>query len=129
MTDTPRPGTIMWRDLTVADAGRVRAFYEAVVGWRADPVDMGGYSDFNMMPPGSDEPVAGVCHARGGNADLPAQWLIYITVDNLDRSIEQCHALGGKVIAGPRSMGEARYCVVADPAGAVCALFQPGSQS
>jgi hypothetical protein len=115
----------MWRDLTVADAARVRNFYEGVAGWRAEPVDMGGYSDFSMFAAGSPEPVAGICHSRGPNADLPAQWLMYITVENLDRSIERCTALGGRVVAGPRSMGGARYCVIADPAGAVCALFQP----
>jgi predicted enzyme related to lactoylglutathione lyase len=125
MTDTPKVGTIMWRDLTVPDADRVRDFYADVVGWRAEPVDMGGYSDFNMLAPGSAEPTAGICFRRGGNADLPSQWLIYITVADLDRSLERCAALGGTLIAGPKQMGKSRYCVIADPSGAVCALFQP----
>ena len=125
MSDRPKPGSIMWRDLTVEDAARVRDFYAEVVGWRAEPVDMGEYSDFNMLVPGSGECTAGICHARGGNAGLPAQWLMYITVDNIDRSLERCTALGGRVIAGPTKMGDARYCVIADPAGAVCALYQP----
>jgi hypothetical protein len=125
MTETPKVGSIMWRDLTVPDADRVRDFYADVVGWRAEPVDMGGYSDFNMLAPGSDEPTAGICFRRGGNADLPSQWLIYITVADLDRSLERCAALGGKLIAGPKKMGKARYCVIADPAGAVCGLFEP----
>ena len=119
------PGSILWRDLTVQDAELVRDFYRRVVGWEAEPVDMGGYADFNMRPPGSDEPVAGVCHARGSNADLPAQWLIYITVADLDRSIAECEASGGEVVTGPKDMGGARYCIVRDPAGAVAALFQP----
>ena len=29
----PSRGAIMWCDLTVADAERVRDFYQAVVGW------------------------------------------------------------------------------------------------
>jgi len=96
-----------------------------VVGWKPVGVDMGEYQDFCMNEPGSGKTVAGVCHARGINADLPAQWLIYITVADLDASIASCRSLGGEVIAGPKSMGDsARFCVIRDPAGAVAALYQ-----
>lgn len=117
-------GSISWIDLTVPDAVKIREFYSEVVGWRTEPVSMGEYDDFNMIRPSSSEAVAGVCHARGGNADLPAKWLIYITVDNLDDSIARCEELGGQVIAGPRNYGgEGRFCVIEDPAGAVAALY------
>jgi predicted enzyme related to lactoylglutathione lyase len=33
-------GTVGWQDLTVPDAERLRDFHAAVVGWRAEPVDM-----------------------------------------------------------------------------------------
>lgn len=118
-------GSIAWRDLTVNDAPGVRDFYKAVVGWSDSSVSMGDYDDYGMHDP-SGEMVAGVCHARGTNADLPAQWLMYIVVADIDRSIEACVRLGGKVIAGPRSFMGGRFCVVQDPAGAVCALWQTG---
>ncbi len=121
----PKPGTIAWRDLTVRDAGEVGRFYEQVVGWRSSPVDMDGYNDFNMIAPGSDEPIAGVCHARGSNADLPPQWLLYIVVEDLDRSVAACERLGGTLAVKPRGLAGGRFCVIRDPAGAVCALFQP----
>lgn len=119
-------GTIGWHDLTVPNAEQVREFYKAVVGWESSGVDMGGYEDFNMLAPGTSEPAAGICHARGGNADLPAQWLMYIIVENTDESARKCTELGGAVLAGPRDMGGGRFAVIRDPAGAVCALFQPG---
>lgn len=124
MDQRPQPGTIGWHDLTVPDAEQVRDFYAAVVGWEWTPVDMGGYSDFNMQPRGG-APVAGVCHARGGNAALPPQWLLYFVVDDLDRSVEACTAGGGSVISPRRRAGDGHYCVIKDPAGAVCALYQP----
>lgn len=126
MSDVKRPavGSIAWRDLTVPDAGAIRDFYSRVVGWTAEPLDMGGYADFNMSMPGSDEPQAGICHARAGNAGLPAQWLMYIVVANLERSLSACAALGGSIVSGPRQAGGARYCIIRDPAGAVCALYQ-----
>ena len=127
MSDAPetKPGTVGWRDLTVPDAEKLRDFYAKVVGWESQDVDMGVYSDFSMIPPGGTEAVAGICHARGTNANLPPQWLIYIVVEDLERSATRCAELGGEVIDGPRSLGQGRFCVIQDPAGAVCALYQP----
>ena len=125
MVDTPPPGTIAWHDLTVADAPALRDFYQAVAGWTPEAVPMGDYSDFVMRAGGED--VAGVCHARGSNAGLPAQWLLYITVADLDHSVAECQRLGGRTLTPIRSYGGGRYCVIQDPAGAVCALYQPPS--
>ena len=111
--------------MTVPDAPALRDFYQAVTGWTSSPVDMGGYRDFCMHPPGEPQPVAGICHARGHNAGLPPVWLVYITVDNLDDAIRVCLELQGRLLrpaTGIGSMG--RYCVIQDPAGAVCALFE-----
>ncbi len=119
-------GSINWFDLTVNDAENVRDFYSAVVGWTFSEVDMGGYGDFNMNLPSDGRTAAGICHARGGNANLPPQWLIYITVEDLDRSIAKCQELGGTIITGPKDMGiYGRYCVIRDPAGAAAALICP----
>jgi hypothetical protein len=117
-------------DLTVPNAEVLQAFYQAVVGWRMEPVAMGEYADFNMLAPNDGHPVAGICHARGMNADLPAQWLMYITVADLETSIQQCVALGGKVLVGQRGVpGHGQFCVIQDPAGAVAALFMPTPSS
>ena len=119
-------GAVCWTDLTVPDADRVAEFYRQVVGWTSTPFEMGGYRDYCMNVPTTGQTVAGVCHARGLNADLPPQWLIYIVVADVDQSIAECERLGGEVIAGPREMeGQGRFCVIRDPAGAVAALIAP----
>ncbi len=122
------PGTIGWIDLTVNDAEGVRDFYAAVVGWQSDAVEMSGYQDYCMLPK-DGEPTAGICHARGANAAIPPGWMIYITVENLDESMRQCEHLGGRVLGEPRSMGKDRYCVIQDPSGATCSLFQSGGNA
>lgn len=129
MTDERPPvGTIAWTDLTVDDADGVRAFYEEVVGWSSDGVDMGGYEDFNMIAPGTGDPVVGVCHARGSNAGMPAAWMIYVVVADLDDSMARCRELGGTVVVDAKDLGSlGRYCVIRDPAGAVMALFETAS--
>lgn len=122
----PDVGSITWRDLTVKDASKLREFYTAVVGWTAAEVDMGGYADYSMVAP-SGETVAGVCHARGANADIPPQWLMYVTVADIDASVAQCKKLGGKVVTPVKALGDGLFAVIRDPAGAVCALYQPAT--
>lgn len=121
-----KPGNIAWIDLTVDNAAQIRDFYERVVGWKPSGVKMGDYEDFGMVPPGDEDATAGVCHARGTNAGLPSYWMIYIIVADLGESLRHCEELGGKVVVGPKKMSGNRYAVIEDPAGAVCALIEPG---
>ena len=112
-------GKIEWHDLTVKNAEEVKSFYEKVVGWKPQPLSMGDYDDYVMMQD-SETPAGGVCHARGGNADIPPQWLLYVNVEDFDASIKACLASGGKVIGAKRKMGDdgRHYCLIQDPAGA-----------
>jgi predicted enzyme related to lactoylglutathione lyase len=124
-TEKQAVGAILWRDLTVPDAESIRQFYCEVVGWKSAPQDMGGYNDFNIIAPETGETVAGISHARGENARVPPQWLIYIAVADVEQSIARCRELGGRVVDGPRMMAGSRFCVIQDPAGAVAALMSP----
>ena len=74
-TSKPEVGAIGWADLTVENAEQVRDFYRVVVGWKVTELSMGDYNDYCMNTPTGRKTVAGVCHARGTNADLPPQWL------------------------------------------------------
>lgn len=116
-------GSIAWRDLTVKDAEDIQDFYCQVVGWEARPHDMGAYHDFDILRPGQEEAITGICHALDTNANIPPAWLIYIVVEDVDQSTRQCVALGGKVIDGPRMIGQSKFCAIQDPAGAVAALI------
>lgn len=117
-------GKIMWHDLTVGNAVEISDFYNQVTGWEKEGLSMGEYDDFLIKSPGDAEVVAGICHARGVNKDIPAQWLMYITVENLDESLEICKKLGGKVWGSKRKMGEGYYCLIEDPAGAYVMLCE-----
>lgn len=118
-------GSVIWNDLTVNNAEEISKFYSEVVGWKPESVNMGDYNDYNMLRPEDNVTGAGICHARGVNANLPAQWLIYIAVENIEKSVERCIVLGGKLVIPIKFMkGYGRHCIIQDPAGAVCALFE-----
>ncbi|MEM8771767.1 MAG: VOC family protein [Pseudomonadota bacterium] len=116
-------GSIGWRDLTVEDAAGVRDFYAAVTGWTVQATSMGDYDDYTMMA-ANGEPAGGVCHARGPNEDLPPQWLMYVVVENLEKSLDEALKRGGAVVAKPRGLMGGKMAVVKDPAGAVVALWE-----
>lgn len=120
-------GKIGWIDITVDNASGLKDFYAKVVGWKPEDVSMGEYSDFTMTMPGNGEPSAGICHARGGNADLPSQWLIYIVVGDVAESAKTCTENGGKLLVQPRPLAGGSFCVIEDPGGAVAALYQPAA--
>jgi uncharacterized protein len=125
MSDSVEVGKIGWIDMTTANAPGVRDFYKAVVGWDTEDVDMDGYADYVMKMPASGDGVAGVCHAKGSNVDLPPGWLIYIIVEDVEQSAAACIANGGKIVLEPRGLAGGSFCVVEDPGGSMAALYQP----
>ncbi|MCD6063584.1 MAG: Glyoxalase/bleomycin resistance protein/dioxygenase [Flavipsychrobacter sp.] len=117
-----KQGDIVWTDLTIPNAESVKDFYKDVVGWDVDPLSMGEYDDY-VMKTAEGTGVAGVCHARGTNANIPPQWLVYVAVPDVEGSAKRCVEMGGKVLDGPRKMGNKDFACIQDPAGAVLALI------
>ena len=122
-------GRIAWLDLTVPDAESTRNFYRQVIGWAVQDVEMhdgdARYADYNMLGD-SGNPAAGICHARGMNAGLPAVWMIYLPVGDLDESLRRVEQEGGKIIKAMNGRdGNHVYAAVQDPVGASLALV-PG---
>ena len=121
----PNPGTIGWIDLTTGNADQIRDFYESVVGWKSEAVPVESHQDYVITPAGSSEPVAGICHNKGPNADVPGGWMIYIHVDDLVASLESCAHHGGEKVGEVRDLeGYGKSCVIKDPSGSMCVLFE-----
>jgi len=116
------PGTLCWADLSTADADGAAQFYKAVVGWQIDPgKDNSGYLHIKN----GEQFIGGIPPAAYRNPNVPPHWLSYFLVANCDASTSQAKELGANVYVPPTSMeGVGRWSVVADPQGAVFALFQ-----
>lgn len=121
-------GRIDWLDLTVPDAAATRNFYREVVQWSVEEVPMedenGTYVDYKMLG-SAGTPVAGICHARGANADLPPVWMIYLPVADLSESLRRVEEEGGKIHKTVRDdEGRWVYAAMEDPVGVWFALVQ-----
>jgi predicted enzyme related to lactoylglutathione lyase len=116
------PGAFCWADLMTSDTSKASKFYEAVFGWKFEPgKDNSGYLHIKN----GDKYIGGVPPAEQRNPSAPPHWLSYIMVKDCDASTAKAKDGGAKVYAGPMSMeGVGRWSVLADPQGAVFALFQ-----
>ena len=57
-------------------------------------------------------------------SDVPAHWMGYIAVADLDAACVNVPALGGTVCVAPTDIQTGRFSVITDPTGAVVSLFQ-----
>ena len=117
------PGTICWADLSTTDPPRAAAFYKDVFGWEIAPgQDNTGYLHIKN---GADY-IGGIPPAQYVAPNAPSHWLIYFLVENCDASAAKAKDLGATLHMPPSTIEKVgRMAIVADPQGAVFALFQP----
>jgi len=118
-------GAFVWYELMTTDTKAAEAFYDDVVGWSS--VDS-GMPDMNYtLFKTNDVRVAGLM-TMPENAlkmNIPPAWLGYVGVDDVDAAATKLAKLGGTVHRQPDDIpGVGRFAVVADPHGAVFALFR-----
>ena len=115
-------GSFAWYELMTPDTTAAAAFYSAVVGWT--PRDSGQPGmDYTLFLAG-DTGVAGMMTLPPG-ADRPA-WLGYVSVDDVDAYAARLTKAGGAIHRPATDIpGVIRFAVVADPQGAVFAIYTP----
>jgi predicted enzyme related to lactoylglutathione lyase len=115
-------GTMCWVDLSTPDPERAKQFYSDVFGWKIEPgQDPSGYLHIKN----GDEFIGGIPPAAFRNPSTPPHWLIYFLVSDCDASTAQAKEMGANVLMPSMTLENVgRWSVVADPQGAVFAIFQ-----
>jgi predicted enzyme related to lactoylglutathione lyase len=116
-------GTLCWADLMTTDAARARQFYADLFGWEIAPGqnDPSGYLHIK-----NGETFIGGIPPVGPQPGVPSHWLLYFLASGCDGAAAKAKSLGANICYGPTTMeGVGRWAVVADPQGAVFAIFQP----
>jgi uncharacterized protein len=118
------PGTLCWVDLSTPEPERAKQFYEGLFGWKisASGQDSWGYLHLKN----GDDFIGGIQPGQHRNASEPPHWLAYFYVENVDASVKKGEELGARTYVPPMEIpGAGRMAVLADPQGAVFAIFQP----
>jgi len=114
-------GRFVWRDLMTKDVAAAKRFYGDLFGWRFEDTKRGG-RPYVLARSGSTL-VAGIVDVTAV-AEAGPQWISYLAVADVDKTVAQVRSDGGKVFIEPRDLPAARVAVVADPQGAPLGLAQ-----
>ena len=116
-------GTLCWADLSSPDPDAAGKFYTGLFGWTLDPgQDNSGYLHIKN----GEKYIGGVQPVAYRQPGVPAHWMAYLLVDSCDAIAEKAKGLGASFHMPPTTMENiGRMAVIADPQGAVFALFQP----
>jgi predicted enzyme related to lactoylglutathione lyase len=111
-------GALVWNELQSPDLPASAAFYGELFGWQMEDAS-GALGSYLTIKNGAAN--------NGGIRELtppsPPNWLVYFGVDDVEQALARLNELGGSTIAGPIDIEIAKIAVVADPQGAVFALY------
>lgn len=114
-----QPGKFSWNELVTTDVESASAFYTNLFGWSTVPFGQ-EYILFNR----EDQSVAGMMKSR--QPGRPAQWIGYVSVEDVDGSVAKAIELGGGIVVPSMDIPEVgRIAVVIDPQEALIGLFRP----
>lgn len=116
-----KPGHFSWNELVATNEAVAKKFYTHLFGWQSELFGAGlAYTLFKK----NGEMAGGMmkCPKPG----IPAHWLAYVTVENVDATATAAVKLGGEIAMPPQDVPEVgRIAVVIDPQGAAIGLFKP----
>ena len=110
-------GAFSWSELMTTDPAAAKAFYTKLFGWGTKDMKMSS-GDYTTCQVGENS-VGGITKISAEAGGMPPAWGVYVTVDDVDRTIRQAEQLGGTLIAPPMEIeGVGRMAVLKDPQGA-----------
>ncbi|MBS7544517.1 VOC family protein [Ancylobacter oerskovii] len=125
MAETPQHGAIVWNELNSHDVEAAKSFYGRLMGWDFVPMPVGDRTYWVIKKNGVD--VGGMFAMNGPEFDsVPPHWMTYVAVDDVDASVKQAKAAGGRALKAPFDIpGVGRIAVVKDAEGAVMGWITP----
>ncbi|MBC7681508.1 MAG: VOC family protein [Ferruginibacter sp.] len=122
---TSTPCEFVWYELVTSDGPAAEAFYQAVAGWTVQDAGMTGMR-YALASAGSTQ-VGGIMTlpAEAKAAGAQPGWCGYIAVPDVDAHAARVVEMGGNIHHPPTDIPNVgRFAMVADPQGAVFALFK-----
>jgi predicted enzyme related to lactoylglutathione lyase len=118
-------GVFCWIELATNDQAAAKQFYTSLFGWAVEDSPIGP-DDYYSMFQVEGQNVGAAFTLRKEQQGVPANWGIYISVENADSSAARAAQLGAKTCAAPFDVMEhGRMAVLQDPTGATFSIWQP----
>ncbi|HGY54600.1 MAG TPA: VOC family protein [Caldithrix abyssi] len=116
-------GKFVWRDLLTYDVSAVKKFYGELFGWTFADGSAASSDYTTILKDGT--PIGGIVFVEDiREKGYSAQWMSYLSVPDVDKSVALFKKEGGKVTREPKNInGRGRMAIVQDPQGALIALL------
>jgi predicted enzyme related to lactoylglutathione lyase len=115
-------GKFVWYELTTTDVKGAIRFYRDVIGWTTEP-----FGDAYVIWKTGETGIGGLTASRDSEKPVATpHWMGYVFADDVDALTKKAQSLGAKTHVPPADIPTVgRFSVIADPQGAVIALFTP----
>jgi predicted enzyme related to lactoylglutathione lyase len=124
----PGTGVFVWHEVMTRDVKKTRDFYHKVFGWDAEPINMENVGDYLILKKDGKE-LGGLQPMNTPQFEgVPPNWLTYVATDDIEATVKKVKAAGGKVKTPIVPLPFGKFAVLADPTGAVFAVFEMGKQ-
>ena len=109
-------------ELHAADLGASKKFYKALFDWKLADMKMGPDMTYTTITPGKNGTGGGMMQVSPGQ---PSQWLSYVLVDSVDKSLAKAKKLGAtEIVPASDIPGIGAFAIFLDPGGVPLGLFQ-----
>jgi uncharacterized protein len=124
MPDPILRGRFIWHELMTIDPDAAARFYPAVTNWG---IQQWAHDPSYRMWTVNGAPMGGLMRLTEDARQMgaPPSWLMYVGVLDVDATVREAHARGGRTYVPPRDLPIGRFAVLADPQGAMFAVYQP----
>jgi predicted enzyme related to lactoylglutathione lyase len=116
-------GALTWNELGTSDVEAAKAFYGELFGWTYEDMEIEGQGQYSIIQRG-DHSNGGIGAQSPMEQGAPPNWRPYFGATSCDETAAQAESLGGRVLVPTMNVPAGGFTVLADPQGAVFALFQ-----
>jgi predicted enzyme related to lactoylglutathione lyase len=113
-------GRVVWHDLNTTDLDKSKRFYGELFAWSFKTE-----GQWSFIALGNDPQHFGTVNLLDPKFNVPAHWVPYITVEDIDTAIATVTKAGGKIQLPKTPAGKTgNFSYVYDPQNAMFALWQ-----
>jgi hypothetical protein len=117
------PGAFCWAELNTPEQARAKTFYEGLFGWKLKAGEGKGSGYLHIL--NGEKYIGGVPPWQPTDGNVPPHWLIYFAVADVDAIFQKATEMNARILLPSTDFeGVGRVAMLADPQGAVFALFR-----
>jgi predicted enzyme related to lactoylglutathione lyase len=106
------------------DAKKARDFYKQLFGWDSEEENVEPVGKYVMFKK-DGKGLGGLLPMEGAEFEgVPANWLTYVLTEDIEATVKKAQQLGAQSQTPIMEIQPGKFAVLADPTGAVFALFE-----